>query len=280
MNIYVDEAKRILNKRFNDESDEIALYHYTDLDSICSILTNQKLWFSYIRHSNDGNEFILGLNLFIEVYISRKEEFPFFTDEFINFLREEEEPTYKPYILCLSEVGDSLGQWRGYSNFGRGVSVKFKPDFVGDTGRHVLKKVIYNHEEKIKACNELLEDIKILIQLSKRPENIKDDNFFAVLMGLILTLASTFKADTFSEEREWRLIYFPDPTNYNPKIRSRNNQRLVLYCEHNFEINKIETIMLGPDVSRRSISQVTLNELAFCNKYTYKITDSALSFYN
>ena len=41
-------------------------------------------------------------------------------------------PTYGwnknvPYLCCLSEIKDSLGQWRGYSSDGTGVAIGFTP---------------------------------------------------------------------------------------------------------------------------------------------------------
>lgn len=272
-----EEGQRIFEKRFSDETPKFPLFHYTDLNALCSILSNKSLRFTYIKHSNDGQEFIHGMTLFKEIYISRRNEFPNLADEFVDFLDREKDPTYKPYILCLSELGDSLGQWRGYANFGKGVSIELRESLLNQTGRHILRKVIYDDAQKTQACHQLLDDLKTIFNQTTQ-NNFED--LFPMAVGLILTLSSTFKAEAFAEEKEWRWIYFPEPTEFKPNIRCKNNERLILYCDQDFDLNNIVSIALGPDVNKREVSLDTLNELIFSYKYSYVIKNSSLSFYS
>lgn len=97
------------------------LYHYTDTNSVYSILKNQKIWLTDIRFLNDSQELHDGLKILSQ---QLKNPMPgIFTvheykDKAINYIRTkfeenvsfgtDEEPIF---IFSLSSRKDLLSQW-------------------------------------------------------------------------------------------------------------------------------------------------------------------------
>jgi len=116
------------------------------------------------------------------------------------------------YITSLSEIGDSLSQWRAYCKRG-GLSIGFSPnallgagviDKLGGVQRFDLEilKVRYISDGSFsQATNDLLEFFDIWLSEAENPEQRK--NLFENTLGSVVC---HYKHDGFSEEREWRLV--------------------------------------------------------------------------
>jgi len=191
------------------------LSHYTDVDGLKGILETGSLWATNVGFLNDSSEFRYGVELCQEIstrLISKAK------NDIVKSALEatqrqiESVPTLEDYVCCFCEDGDLIGQWRGYTNRGKGYSISF--DFnrlsrnLAQTA--LLNKIIYDRKVQL---NILKDVFKIVIdhidfrQANGRPcsdwnlnslsENMRDAFHFWI---------SRFKHPSYSEEREWRLV--------------------------------------------------------------------------
>ncbi|MDR9811909.1 DUF2971 domain-containing protein [Rhizobium hidalgonense] len=176
--------------------------------------------------------------------------------------------------FCMSEDGDTLSQWRGYADDGRGVSIGFSQEFltaITRSNRFVqLQKVIYNLDNQKQRVREVFPKVKQLISegalslptrgsllSSKTEEQFQTEleRYLSKSRALFNTFTAlqpiwfSFKNPAFREENEWRLamgIMPDDETDYRTA-----NGRLVPYQAIEFPaINgatkMIEHLILGP----------------------------------
>lgn len=174
--------------------------------------------------------------------------------------------------FCMSEDGDTLSQWRGYADDGRGVSIGFSTEFLTAITRInrlvQLQKVIYNLADQKQRVREIFPKAKELIsegavsiprpgsllslkteeQIQAEWELYRSKN--SELFGTLTTLQPiwfSFKNPAFREENEWRLamnILSPDETDYRT-----SNGRLVPYKAVEFPavaIKILEHLIIGP----------------------------------
>lgn len=88
--------------------------------------------------------------------------------------KEFEDGTISTFVICLSEEGDLLSQWRGYADDGRGMCLGFNvhellefTDASTITG-YALEKVQYLSKEALdrwikNVANELLQLVNIIL---------------------------------------------------------------------------------------------------------------------
>jgi hypothetical protein len=118
---------------------------------------------------NDAHE-----SIWIEQYFDIVKKM-FEDEKYIDF-EEYTIPTYSwnkgnPHLFCLSEVRDSLGQWRAYADDGKGIAICFTPAvlniqfnkpnrsvYVDDTLG--LVKIEYNAKKQKAKVNELANTFK------------------------------------------------------------------------------------------------------------------------
>jgi hypothetical protein len=153
-------------------------------------------------------------------------------NEILGELRKNISPTY---ISCFSTEKDSLGQWRGYANDGRGVAIGFNADILkGLENQNIyLNKVIYH--ENIQEW--ILFGAIHNFSFSNDKDNIKE---------WVYHILPTFKPLAFKEEKERRLIYVPKE-NTNLKINYYfKDDKLCQAYELPLENNYITEIILGP----------------------------------
>lgn len=217
------------------------VYHYCSVETFYEIISGKMLRLSDIDKSNDYMErkwlqrFILETAL--EEYDKKPFEFNFLYEEkmlegheaveaLINFeLMTTGKRWYEElitYAICFSEKQDSLSQWRGYADDGRGVCIGFRADRIrekliqnresDDPGHTFQFKPIRYLENEQKDLirpyiKNIFEELSILLKQKAKPtgEIIK---LFLAING-----ESAFcKNPAFSEEREWRLaVNFPLP---------------------------------------------------------------------
>ncbi|MBY0554755.1 DUF2971 domain-containing protein [bacterium] len=266
----------------DDQFQNIQFYHYCDFIAGKNIISNKNVWATYIKHSNDSREFIHGMQLFIES-IKKQPDDSFIRHLYDNlkvYIEEQiETPAVIPYIFCFSEAGDLLSQWRGYANNGNGLSVGFTLNQT--MGTHVVRKVIYNQEEQNKKVEEIVSGFQNLIdkispiaeKLSKeKKEELKQDLFSACLQAMIVN-SCFFKDENFSEEKEWRIVFFDkreSPSSY--RVSGGN---LITYTEQSIDVN-FNKLIYGPKVS--SISKQSFKKLISNLKLSITDKDSKIPF--
>ncbi len=189
------------------------LYHYTNSTGLLGILDSKKLYLTDASYLNDPDEInhgytnsrlIIREELFNIRKLFRKQDVTYKILDGINKkLTKYQTELHKNYhyIGSFCEKGDLLSQWRAYSNYGKGFSIKFKTDPLSFVPSINLLKVIYEDSKKKEIIKKIVEHIK------KNPEFIKEKDLADKYLILFNLLSFCFKSDFFKEEKEWRLIY-------------------------------------------------------------------------
>lgn len=218
------------------------LYHYCSNEKCFSILNSRSIRLSDIQKSNDYRE----LSLFFPEILGCIEEFyrqkPFPLEcygkfgeealsELLNFSYRYwndrfSSGDFSNFVLCFSEAADSLSQWRGYADNGKGCCLGFSKEelerYCLDTnGVLVLRKVIYLSEEGINeaishAAKVILQSLEGLREWivsemtndnsSSETDNLLHFNFDRMLEAAFID-SLQYKSLAFQEERKWRLFF-------------------------------------------------------------------------
>ena len=248
------------------------LYHYCSTQKCFSILNSRTLRLSDLQKSNDYRELSLFFpELLYEVedlYREKPYHFKYKDSKDEDAFRRLSSETYKywrscfstgsfsNFVICFSEAQDSLSQWRGYADNGRGCCIGFSKkslmDYCKNSGK-VLRiaqvEYISEEEKKQKIRNAALYCIRELQTLREWiVENITGNDNDPDTDGLLLfnyigmlesifTDTLRYKSNSFKEEHEWR-IYFPDAVRKVPKWLSSKMRRNYGWHGLHFETEK------------------------------------------
>lgn len=163
-------------------------YHYTSLPVLFSILEKDAMWVSGTRFSNDSSEEILLNN-----------------DAFydINYRGDS-------FILCFSDKGDCLSQWRGYC-FNGGAAIEFdigsprlysvlhadnETSYKYELVHNTPFPVIYVDRELLSRSKTTLSDQILSDSTEKKYDPWEAQDIIPYL-----------KDRAFAEESEWRLMF-------------------------------------------------------------------------
>lgn len=241
------------------------LYHYCSVESFFKIISSKSIWLSNYGQMNDAHE-----SIWIEQYfdIVKKK----FVDEKYKDFQEYTIPTYgwnkgNPHLFCLSEVSDSLGQWRAYADDGKGIAICFTPAVLNiqfdkpNRSTYIdhtlgLVKIEYNAKKQKAKVEELVKFFKDIYDDRENELWEASSSFLGISLA---TESLVIKNPSFSEEKEWRIIHTPTD-NYD--LSEKNNHsisqmkfrtkgsRLTSYFEidlsSKFNSKLIPEIILGP----------------------------------
>lgn len=137
-------------------------------------------------------------------------------------------------MLCFSEKPDSLSQWRGYADNGKGCCIGFSKEelesyCLSTDGVLLLKQVIYLVEDGIDkairdAAIEILKSLKglrkwIVHEITNNNSSVDTESLLHYHFDSMLEAAFLdslqYKSFAFNEEREWRM-FFARPAYKNP----------------------------------------------------------------
>jgi hypothetical protein len=258
------------------------LAHYTSMQTFERIVSTEQIWFSNPLFMNDLEELKFGMNegraaLFksdeIRTACRSDENFEKLLDYFDYLYNDfDAKHALNTYVLCFSEhkADDKdglLSMWRGYGNGGTGAAIvidtaKLNPD---PDSPLVIGKVDYATQAKRLAW--IKEKILALANHIQKSELTTDTLWYAahVWFHRLKTFAIFSKHTGFSEESEWRVVYFSDldknekfkpffshlatDRGMEPKLKlpikpiSPNSPHDVIL------INLIDRIILGPSIS-------------------------------
>lgn len=183
-------------------NDDEVIYHYTHQKGFLGILESRVLWATKIQYLNDARELIGVLKLADEI-LQTKESEPALTDAQRQILHAEREAVRDSRninipVVSFSADGDSLGQWRAYSQDGVGYAIGFD--------KRQLESLCQKQELALRRCEylnaeEYRERINALVA-----EHIASKLGYSWLVHELLNMASTLKPESFHEEREWRTV--------------------------------------------------------------------------
>jgi hypothetical protein len=246
------------------------LFHYTTAEACFSILNSKSsddklsLWASSAFCMNDASEIIYGLKLIDKV--ARE----FIPQEFVDqrFTPYHETPNYAMLgfledtcVACFCAAPDLLSQWRIYGREGAGYSIGFEPTGIQQANRHMefdLIPIIYNPEHQ----EQLTRAYFTMARQLHDSSNVKDEShFYAVALDSAVKLSLLFKNESFSEEKEWRLVSVRP--GIKPKYRS-SRWGIVPYVEIPVESSCIREVWQGPtldhDLTERTLRMYLKSE--------------------
>ncbi len=264
------------------------IYHYTDINALKSILTNQKLWMTSHEFLNDTEEFDDGFNRLNTVLTSTLAE-PSLTDATKDALNHMLELLNNTLVLStsFSRNGDLLSQWRSYTPSEGGFSIGFKRDslevpYKSDESYIKIYDCEYTDKEKNRLAD--LFGRKVILdhnRLKHFDTNLRQTFESTIYYFLMLIMSS--KNENFAEEQEVRhttyihkdlievdiekmshakhaLAYYPNGNKLyskkNIKFRSKSNL-LIPYVEQSFDITSIKEIIIGPtsdvEITKKSL---------------------------
>lgn len=230
------------------------------MDSFFKIISNKNIRLSNAYKTNDKHEMELIFN------IIEKSMVDVFKAEFVSSLkksyREWLEDYFRPHIACFSKKGDLLSQWRGYANDGKGISIGFNREYFEsikmlDNKEFEIYDLVYRFKEQDKLLRKLFSKIGMdnLKQLEEYYINKGSNKYFQEIefVGILLKYGLTFKNESFSEEKEVRLIHGFDKIAAEPDMFEYRvtQDDLISFVEIPLDIKNdyppIREIILGPD---------------------------------
>ncbi|HLO30630.1 MAG TPA: DUF2971 domain-containing protein [Anaerolineales bacterium] len=233
------------------------LFHYTTSAGMVGILETGNIWTTKIQYTNDHTELRLALN-----YIRNEIDFQ---RQGIGKTRTDEElegmcraldgvQTVNVGVASFTEIGDQLGQWRGYCEIGDGYSLGFDAAKLQDKLRkrysYHLFPCIYEVEQHKRLAKELIDHYptKHLLDIAKRARHASRGDpydFEIAFSSAIVFFAPLIKTENFKEEKEWRLI--SPILSYAEAHFRRGNHSLIPYWEFDLDLeNTLKQIVVGP----------------------------------
>ena len=207
------------------------LYHYCSLDTFYNIMKNHSIWLSDVTKSNDSNELVwvtrecklAVMNAFLEYVERLKASGNFLNAKFREFNKITDSiesldlsKTLKAWVFCLSEKGDNLGQWRGYADDGKGISIGFYSKIFEHESNQENESLDFLQDKLYQFCDKIEYggfDIKQLLDsaeldvLTSSCEYDELEKSFKKLITYSIILAPLYKNPAFEEEAEWRFGY-------------------------------------------------------------------------
>lgn len=294
------------------------LYHYSDVNALIGICSNQSVYATDLRFLNDSKEFTHALDVSKQAICNSIRTTGSFDELMYKAIFEEYvgnifSSNHRVFVCCFTELRDSLSQWRTYGDNGSGYTIGFDPEdmttneaifFRTGVSAPVLGKVTYDDSLLsmlvTSIFNYLVTESKSYFR--KLTSSVSDhqlllnlllSQFAGVFGAILLQICPFFKHESYSEEREWRLLYYFDQElvdNFSVKGQSVNLLQVlyrpvlgvpapyVLLPVSKPQSNSIREIGIGPnlDFSLAETSLVYFVSDTFQNNVS--LYNSALSY--
>ncbi|WP_122232170.1 MULTISPECIES: DUF2971 domain-containing protein [Pseudomonas] len=190
------------------------LYHYTDQNGFMGIFQQRELWATKIQFLNDSNEHKLALDLAAELLESyAKKSNDRNVKARLNHYKDSI-PHIKDRNVCvcsLTENGDLLSQWRGYSQSHGGYSIGLNyyalEPYIRLQG-FKLVQCIYSKKEQVSVVSKMIEALIEEFKDEPEPEYGFDISYesTSTFLDRLSEIAPVLKDPSFEEEAEWRII--------------------------------------------------------------------------
>lgn len=193
------------------------LYHYTNQDGLLGIIQSRKIWATNILYLNDSKEFKHSTQLIKKEISSLFGSSKFNHKSFSVFLdRSKILKDYDVFVTSFSMKKDLLSQWRAYCPINDGYSIGFDYNKLRDNGfinnNALLLPCIYKQSDQDEIFKVLKKYIlNELLKISETRDDKLNDRlelFSYQYTKIFLSIASVIKEGSFSEEQEWRFIYY------------------------------------------------------------------------
>jgi hypothetical protein len=208
-------------------ANQFLLAHYTSIRVMESILKNSEVWFSNPLFMNDLQEMRFGLNegtkFFSNIELLKRAGGNEARTEILQksyfhyFNHFDANQAFDTYVFCLAEHDPKdndglLSMWRGYGQHGNGAAIVFDPSKITEvpTSPLMVSKVLYVKD--VERIAQIQSSLNSWVELTERVALPDEKLYLAAYAAfwLVKTLALITKHAGFSEEKEWRVIYYPD----------------------------------------------------------------------
>jgi hypothetical protein len=226
------------------------LYHYTTQHGLLGILKHKCIWATHIRYLNDTSEGNIVPQVILLEFSSRYNTVPLFqmlgmaTDKATGAVESVDEDalgqgttmaswvtSQNVFVSSFSENGNSLSQWRAYSERSGGYGIGFRPEYLRVIGERFLSSrpdrfsqgsdslvrcIYYDEEEERSLKDEIKNLVTAYIEeaaAAKVPvgegiQGFRTPAALAIKHFLKLGRRSAITKDNgFREEAEWRLAF-------------------------------------------------------------------------
>ena len=222
-----DQDQKEETKSKNEKWKTETIYHYCSCEAFVSIFSERTLRVTNIKKSNDYTEIVNALDLFqnsLRIACFRFRERHPMDLEFDRMYQEIDitslvegaliNDTLNYYVVCFSESSDSLSQWRGYANDATGVAIGFDKQYLQQATDLRSMKFMRVEYDKLKVREDL---VNYIIEKFEEAKEDKGDfitstnyaNVVDAIIGSFVYNAVFYKSSAFSEEKEWRLVFYP-----------------------------------------------------------------------
>lgn len=186
------------------------VFHYTDRDGFVGILDSKTIRATDVLYLNDTEEMAWGRGTFIDAATTRapallKER----VDQIVAALLPSRVLSF--CVVCFSEDGDELSQWRGYAK-GGGYAIEFPHVALRALQAAIpmtqIAKVEYNANAQAERANFIAD--QLYARIATVPGGVWSPNVVereaSHLGAIVATEAVEMKSKKFAAEQEWRLI--------------------------------------------------------------------------
>lgn len=240
----------------------MSIYHYTDLNGLKGIVSNNSLWATNIYYLNDRLEFRHGLSCYLNALNTHRHEVSSeVRNNIVGFIESIEKiRDLHIYSISFSREVDQLSQWRGY---GRdcGVCIEFDEDYLHAAFKNAGYFIQRSDVDYVKSSDhdEIWKIAKSFSPINHLEIAFRDDskhiNSHAHM--LMRGLVAFIKHDSFSEEKEYRFVFTPKLDNPVVEFRVSENgfvPYIVLKCEGKEKL-PIKSVHIGPVKERDEIQK-------------------------
>lgn len=269
--------KRAILNEVLSRKPEQPLYHYTTQKGLLGIVKSREMWVTHTQYLNDRREFVHAVDL-ARTEIKRLLETSS-TDSARkeSLQRMEQALNWSPEsinvcVCSFSENRDSLSQWRAYGAGTSGFAIGFPADLlIAATARKnwYLARCIYDPQRQREIIQNLVEEVleeNLSGDYGFTPED--DDELEIVrarggnLLADLNRYAPILKDESFSEEREWRIISRPLMSSSKDFCFREGQSLLIPYSRFPLSYNdlafRLTQVVIGPTRDQeRSKSSVT-----------------------
>lgn len=305
------KLRRELDKLYSEniETTDIPseLFHYTNAQGLKGIFDSQCLWATHAYYLNDATEILYTRELVEGINDDLREKTragnkaildinsPMYAYQYflasLSYKTRKVKPDPDVYVACFCEKDDLLSQWRSYGDKGSGYAIGFDANLLNHSGNaFMLRKVSYSPEAQAQIISEALEVVAGSFLRLTNGINFESalslmDAHASIFDEEITRYAAFFKHSTFSEEEEWRLIYFPTEGDSSIQIKYRSGSLgIIPYIEIDLPEGKtksphgqypIVSIKAGPSM-HPELSKKALGMLAKQKHLNLKISGSGI----
>lgn len=184
------------------------LYHYTSADAVVGMTCKNEFWLTEHGVLNDPGEFSFGLDRYFGILSG----LPGAKGIDLEKVRGFAIRTTSLFVGCMTTASDSISQWRGYGDGGRGYCVGLDPRNLSSyrpSGNGALGPILL----EVKYGESLIPDYvkrssdEIVRMKDTALSEMESSNDVAVFIVKSATLCGMiFKHDMYEEEAEWRVV--------------------------------------------------------------------------